>query len=142
MRFPLLLTSIWIALLPLSVSAQSLKEKRAQQDINQDLQEAAKNANDACGSSITAEYDYSGVKPEDYDKYSVAGYCSEVLSAIAGVCSDDMGKDAVKQKITKVVCKVGPQRTIELAGGTVSYTIQWDTANNSDYISEYLMKSL
>ena len=67
---------------------------------------------------------------------------SEGLRRGCIVCGEEMAKETVKQKVKKLLCKVGAQRAIDLKDGTLTYTIEWDAANASDYVTDYLMKTL
>jgi hypothetical protein len=58
------------------------------------------------------------------------------------VCGNAMGKDAVKEKIRSVTCGFGSERSITLKDGTIDYKIQFRSANDADYVFEYLQNNL
>jgi hypothetical protein len=128
-------------MLPLSLQAQSLKIRQIQRESNEEVQKELKGTNERCGSSITAEFDYSGAKDADMEKYSVPSFCNEVLGTLYQICDDPMGKESVQQKVKKLVCKVGT-RAIELKEGTLTYTIDWEGPNAGQYVHNYLMNNL
>jgi hypothetical protein len=93
---------------------------------------------------MTGAFDWAGSKMEDLATYSPSGYCESAYTAPVQVCGDKDGKEAVQQKVKKVLCKFGGKgkRVLKLNGGTLEFTIDWDAANNDDYVKAFLMKNL
>jgi hypothetical protein len=131
-----------ISLFPSSCFAQSLKEKKLFQGEEEALAKELSGIKTTCGSDISASFDWDGAKAEDLSKNSASGYCSAAISALEKVCSDDTGKEAVKSSVKSVVCKIGAKREATLKDGVLSYVIQWDSANDKDFVYDYLMNNL
>jgi hypothetical protein len=99
--------------------------------------------NRECGTAITVTFDWTGVKEEDLSTYSANGWCEATLEGIQRVCSDAPGKEAVKQKIKRVICGFGPERSISLKeDGTVDYKISFRSTNDRDFVYESLENAL
>jgi hypothetical protein len=126
------------------VYAQSLKDREyfASQDTS--LAEQVPYLNKKCGTKIIVKFDWSKPpKSEERTTYSAYSYCQAVLDAVQRVCdSSQAGKDAVKEKIKSLTCGFGPQRGIALKGGAIDYKINYSSANNVDFVFEYLQNNL
>ena len=133
------------ALIGLGASAQSLKVRQyaAEQDAALQVDELAP-TNTACQSKITASIDWSKYSESAMGKYSASGYCATALSGIRQICDNKLGLEAVQQKIQRLTCAFGPPggRTVALKDGTLSFTVDWEAANNEDYVREYLLNAL
>ena len=124
-----------------TASAENLAEKRKHKEQMEYLQKEIDYTNEKCGVKITGSIDWTGSVLEDFDKYSGYGYCEEALSALESVCEDQDGKDAVKEKVKTFVCKFG-KREVTLKEGTLTWSAEWESSNNADFVKEYLMKAL
>jgi hypothetical protein len=137
--------------------AQSLNEQlyRAQEEEMLAKAKYVGWALDQCGTQLAAKIDWTAVPPEFAGKElppqpptsrllksSPAGYCFNVFSALDHVCQTEAGKTAVKQKVQNIVCGFGPERTIELKDGVLTFKMNVDTYNNEDFIGEYLLNNL
>jgi hypothetical protein len=112
-------------------------------------------AHDQCGTHLAAKIDWTAVPPEFAGKElppqpatsrlvksSAAGYCFNVFSALDQVCQTEAGRTAVRQKVQNIVCGFGPERTIEVKDGVLTFKMNVDTYNNEDFIREYLLNNL
>lgn len=124
--------------------AESLGEKKKHKEQVEYLQKELDYTNEKCGTKITAEFDWSKSKLEDFDTYSAYGYCEATLDALESICEDADGKEAVQKDVKKVLCKFGGKgsRSITLKKGVLEWVIEWEASNNQDFIKEYLMKTL
>ncbi len=103
----------------------------------------ANSTNRECGAAITVTFDWAGAKEEDLSTYSANGWCDAALEGIRRVCSDAPGKDAVKEKIKRVTCGFGPERSISLKeDGSVDYKISFKSVNDADFVYESLENAL
>jgi hypothetical protein len=98
--------------------------------------------NKVCGTALEAKLDWTGIKEDDLRARSPSGYCGSALEAIGKVCGDPAGKDAVKEKITSLVCSFGSSRQISLKNGTVHYQIYFEAVNSADFVYESLENAL
>jgi hypothetical protein len=137
--------------------AQSLNDRlyRAQQEENLATGKRVQWAKEQCGTQFAAEIDWTAVPPEFANKElppqppgsrlvksSPSGYCFNVFAALDHVCQTAAGKTAVKQKVQKIVCGFGPERTIDLKDGVLTFKMNVDTYNNDDFVREYLLNNL
>src|SRR5260221_13823006 len=102
-----------------AAQAQSPKIQQRMASETAGLIKDVKLNNKTCQSSLTATFDWSAAPPTDeLTKYSPASYCDAALEGIQRVCSDQLGKDAIKKQIKKVTCGFAASRQIELKHGT------------------------
>jgi len=106
------------------------------------LAKIVERTNKKCGSGISAKFDWTGIPAGALNEFSAAGYCEAALDGIQRVCEETLGKDAVKQKIKSMTCGFGGERAISLKDGSLAYTINFNSANDADYVYAYLQKSL
>lgn len=126
-----------------AAGAQSLKVRQKMASEATELAKDADYTNMVCETTLAVKFDWAGAPTESFSKYSPSGYCNAALEAVRRVCSDTLGKDAVRQKIKKVTCGFGSSRAIELKeDGSVDYKIKFDSSNDADYVFEYLQNNL
>ena len=102
----------------------------------------ANHTNRECGTNITVNFDWSGVKEADLDTYSPSGWCEAALDGIRNVCADNPGKEAVREKIKTLTCGFAPERSVSLKDGNVDYKISFRSTNDAVYIFETLENAL
>jgi hypothetical protein len=138
-------TGTGAALAFLGAAAAISQPATLQQRMADDEKRIAKYAdstNKACGTALEVKFDWTGANEDDLRGHSPSGYCANALEAIGKVCGDPAGKDAVKEKITSVVCSFGPQRQFSLKNGTVYYQIYFESRNDADFVYESLENEL
>jgi hypothetical protein len=123
-----------------SSDAEKLRDRMASQAAQ--LAGSARDVNEACGTALEVKFDWTGVKEDDLFQYSAAGYCEAALDGIRQVCGDPSGKDAVREKIKSVTCGFGASRDITLKDGAVSYKINFNSANDAEFVYEALENAL
>ena len=125
-----------------SSQAQSLKVRQIQARQEAALVKDVEHTNKVCGSSVSVRFDWSAVAADDLEKFSAEGYCDAALEGLRRVCTDAPGKDAVKQQIKRMTCAFGTERAISLKDGTLDYKINFNSANDGDFVYAYLMNNL
>lgn len=136
-----------LGLLPALASAQSLEEKKYRKEQEAYLKsESTDSMNEKCGTKIEVTIDWSKFKLDEIKSKNVStyGYCQPSVNTVRSLCDDADAKPEVVKKVKKIVCKYGGpgKRALTLKGGTLEWTIDWDAANNDDYVKEFLMKNL
>ena len=134
-----------VALMVISSAAvsQTLKDREYFAEQEKHLAGEVTFTNERCGNSLTAKFDWSKPPaPEDRKIYSAYGYCSAALEAMRRVCDSQPGKEAVQQKVKSMTCSFGPQRTVVLKDGAISYEASFNSSNDADYVFEYLQNNL
>jgi hypothetical protein len=152
-----LVAAVMIAIGSTVADAQSLKEKLYFADTEQALATAklTQRANQKCEVQLAAKIDWTAVPPEFAgkdlpplpdgklrDRGHASSYCLNVFSALEDVCATEPGKTVVRQKVRSIVCGFGPERTIELKDGVLTFKMNVNTYNNDDFIREYLLNNL
>jgi len=61
---------------------------------------------------------------------------------IRQVCGNAAGKAAVKEKIRRMTCGFGAERTISLKDGELIYKINFNSSNDFDFVYNYLQHNL
>lgn len=122
--------------------AEAIKEKQIQPEQEAALTENVERTNKICGSSFTAKFDWTGLPSGALKDFNAAGYCGAALEGIARVCEDELGKNAVKQKIKSMTCRFGSERSVSLKDGALGYTINFKSSNDADFVYVYLQGNL
>jgi len=124
-------------------SAQTLREKRLQQEQDAALDEEAKFTSDICKTRISASIDWASFKARDGRlRGAYARDCDKALSAIERICREDGGRRKVKRGISRVKCGAGNRRRVVLEDGKLLYAIDGRGGNDHEYIYKYLKKKL
>jgi hypothetical protein len=131
-----------IVLGTVAADAQSLKVRQRMASEAADLVKDAEYTNQVCETSLAVKFDWSGAPEQDLIGYSPEGYCNAALQGIQRVCGDAIGKDAVKKGIKSVTCGFAAKRAIEIKDGVVDYKINFNSANDTDFVYEYLQNKL
>jgi hypothetical protein len=100
----------------------------------------------ACGTAALAgRFEWSTFNLDDLQRYSAHGYCGAVFSAIRGLCAEPVARAAVTSKVNRVVCRFGGpgQRALSRSADNVlTFTIDWDAANDEDFAKDWLLDNL
>jgi hypothetical protein len=125
------------------VEAQSLKVRQRMAAQEKSLLKDVAISNKICESHFTARFNWTAVPQADLDKYSPESYCDNgLLLGIRQVCGNAAGKAAVKEKIKRMTCGFGAERTISLKDGELIYKINFNSSNDFDFVYDYLQHNL
>jgi hypothetical protein len=123
-------------------AAAATREKQIQPEQEAALARDVKRTTEKCGSGFTVKFDWTGLPAGALKEFSASGYCDAALEGIRRVCVDALGKDAVKQKIKSMTCGFGDERSISLKDGSLTFTINFKSANDADFVYAYLQNNL
>ena len=127
------------ALASAGVGAQSLKEQKAQQGEAASLASEVAYTNQKCRSNISATVDWQSFSADDYEgNAGPSGSCDAALGAIESLCTDEAGKEAVREEVRQVRCVKGKSRDVELRQGTLFFQMSDSAADNFRYIRDFL----
>ena len=114
-------------------------------------------ANEKCGTRVTATIDWAGVKIPD-DTYSTAHYaekfagmCLQAIEGFGYACDDDGVKGRVARAVKAISCKFdkkaydpksGTYTIIKLEGGTLTVFSDWESANHEADTQRFLTRKL
>ena len=139
-------------LLSATAFAQSVKEKKAWDTINEESKTATESLKEACGVGITIMPDKSWTALEDIE--GPARWCiSTGESAIRSLCKDADYKAAVAKSLKKVTCVNDPKlphdgqeaksgNKFSFKGGVLEWRYNKDTANMDQHVTEFLKGAL
>lgn len=105
--------------------------------------------NRSCDAEVNASVDWQSFKEQidlqldgELNK-SFHGYCSAGLSAAASMCrNSDAAKAAIRQRVQRYTCSYGTERAIRFQRNHLRMTIDWESANYDDWITDFLGRSL
>jgi hypothetical protein len=99
--------------------------------------------NRQCGSSITVEFDWTGVSASEVRSRSPSNYCGHAIDVVARVCADGAGKEAVAKRIKRIVCGYARERSILLEDDVLKFKSDFQSsADRRSFILEYLQNAL
>lgn len=103
---------------------------------------AATNA--ACGSKITAGFDWPSYRERVMGPTNAYAYCASTFAALSNLCAEPALREAVRQHISRIVCAFGESgaRDVSLKDGTIDFTIDWVSPGNVEFIEAYLRGAL
>jgi hypothetical protein len=123
----------------------SIKEKQARTAAEAELKTEVDRANTACGTTLTETINWASFKGTDPAKYSISGYCGNVMAGVRKVCEGSPeGKEAVKKNLKKVDCALGGEgkRSAAVKDGTLSFKVDWNAGSDDDFVKAYLENNL
>ena len=125
----------------------NLKIRRIKTRQEDGVAKSVVDVNRFCDAAIAVKFDWSAVPAELASSpgelaWRPERHCTGVLSGIRSLCSDDIARSAVKQKINTVVCGFGAKRTIGLEAGVLNYKINLKSSDDSQAVQEYLRKNM
>jgi len=136
----------------LAAAEPTLAQKGTMKAWQEQIDGQLKFANDNCGTKITATVDWDAFFKVDLDKASKSGgavsvgqYCGDAIAAVSNLCTISKdGKEAVTKHITSVACKYGGpgKRSIALAKGVFTFTVDFQVGSNSVDIRQDLAKKM
>jgi len=123
--------------------AISLKEKEQRKQEDEMLQSAVQDANEACGSKITAIGDWASFKGQlTLHSMHVGANCGVALAAVAGLChGSDEGKQAVRAGIATFVCHAADSEgevRVDKAKKTVAFGTR---VHDGDHSPKYMVET-
>jgi len=130
------------ATLTTSAGAQSLKARQFQASQDEYLAHSVEDMTKRCEAPITAKIDWSTIAQDELGDHSPSGFCGSALDSIGSLCGDKLAKEAIQKGVKTVICKMGGPRAMTLQAGTLTYTINYDAANNDDFITAFLKEHL
>jgi hypothetical protein len=122
---------------------QSLKVKKQQAEWTEALKESVSDVNEKCGTKIEISIDAASFEGKVEGSYSVPGYCEAPFTALRDICDTKEGIEAAK-KLRKFECRYGgkDKRSLSVKDGTLTWTVDWESANDSYYAKDELEKQL
>lgn len=114
-------------LLAQPATAQSLKLRTLFANDREKVAEEAKEANDACGTQIAFQINYStfGEVLADENNQNPWAYLANVTDALKSICRSDEGKSAVRAKIRSVTVSHAESETESLSDGAFRYSVPY-----------------
>ncbi len=137
----LALTLLAVSLAAGSLSAQTLQQRQQRTtDQTRFASDEIAPTTQRCGRELPATINWDSFDAEGQRRATT--FCAEAYSALRSVCDSDLGRQAVTEKITSVVCRGGSERGLALNAGVLEFTIDFEAPNYHDYLLEWLGNNL
>ena len=137
------LVIIALVLMAASARAESLEARKLHAQQETDLATQLDLTNKRCGTALHAKIDWSTFDSEEVLKKSVVAWCQAGLDAIEDLCGDDMGKQAVKEKVKMLTCAGAAEPAAKLsADGNLTFSFSLTPNQNKVLVRTYLEKHL
>jgi len=133
-----------------TASGETVAQRRAWLGQQSYIAGAVEDINKKCkfaSKKVSFEYDRPSFAKENWADHAPNGACAEVVNDLGYHCSGsdpERTSAAVRKKVSKVVCKYGGKGKwgINLAGGTLTYSVDWDEKTPGDKINAFLKQNL
>lgn len=145
--------AVVVTLLSATAFAQSVKEKKAWDKIDEEGKEASKYVKEKCGVDVTFVADKKSWNTIELAEGPARWCASEGQSALATLCGDADYKAAVAKSVKKVNCvndeklphtgsadNYGNKGSVK--GGVVEWRYNKDSSNLGDFLTKLLKDSL
>jgi hypothetical protein len=99
-------------------------------------------ANQRCRTSVTAQFDWTGVPAPAMKMRFPSNYCGHALDALARVCVDGAGREAVAKHIGRIVCGYAAKRSVSLENGVLVFKSDFQSSGDRGAVLEYLQNAL
>lgn len=120
----------------------SLEAKKMQAQEDAELTDKLALTNQTCGSHVKAVIDWTSFNEAETLKTSVTPFCAAALDAIEDICSDDLGKQAISEKVKTVTCAGAAAPAASFADGALTFSFSLTPNQNKLLVRDYLEKSL
>jgi hypothetical protein len=95
-----------------------------------------------CATSVTAQFDWTGVPAPAIKMRFPSNYCGHALDAVARVCADGAGREAVAKHIKRIVCGHASERSVSLENGVLVFKSDFQSSGDRGAVLEYLQNAL
>jgi hypothetical protein len=136
-------SALLVAIAIVPARADSLEARKMHAHEEADLATQLDLTNRACGGSLQAKIDWSTFDPAEALKKGVVAWCRAGLDAIEDLCGDDMGKQAVKEKVKMLTCAGAAEPSATLSqDGNLIFKFSLTPNQNKLLVRGYLEKNL
>jgi hypothetical protein len=127
----------------LQVEGQPLFAQALRPREEQWLASQVASTNRSCGTSLIVTFDWTGVAAPAIKDGSPSNYCGHALDVVERVCADRAGREAVANKIRRIVCGYAVKRSISLEDGVLVFKSDFQASEDRrTFIFEYLQNAL
>ncbi len=145
--------AVVVTLLSATAFAQSVKEKKAWDKIDEESKAAAKYIKEKCGADVSITPDKKSWNTVELAEGPARWCISEAQSALGSLCDDADYKAAVAKNVKKITCVMDAKlpntgsadlygNKLSLKGGTVEWRYHKDSSNLGDNITKFLKENL
>ena len=105
------------------------------------LEALAKEASEACGTTITATVAWDTFTGSPWKKYSMDSYCGGPLEALKRLCEGANAKKYISKKVKAFRCTFGgkDKRAFSFAKGTMELAVDFEAANADEFARRSLL---
>ena len=110
---------------PSQLAADQVLRKQSDEQVTSQ----SESVSETCDASFKTRIDWISVDPESIHTNSPADMCGAVLQAVEELCANPEAQKRVAKEVKTIICTSGPAPGIALHGGTLLYTIDWQSRN-------------
>jgi hypothetical protein len=125
---------------------RSLGERQTMASADERFRHELDSFNQWTGLYLTARIDWDGFTEADFESgHSLHGWCQtpfDVLRALATASDGGLGKTAIQEQVREVICGRAAERTASLNSGVLTFTVNFETSGDYDFLMAYLKKAL
>jgi hypothetical protein len=122
--------------------AQSLEAKKMYQREEASLKDKVAYTNRKCGGALQVKVEWSTFNAEEILQKNVSSWCSAALDAIEDLCDDDLGKQAVNEKVKTLTCAGAAEPSAKVDAGNLTFSFALGPNQNKLLVRTYLEKNL
>jgi hypothetical protein len=106
------------------------------------LDEALQTFKQKCGYSLSGQIKRAESNKTLFQKKNVGNFCVDALSGAISLCSEEMGKSALKTGLKSFTCEPGPKGGASITRGGLVVTFDEDQPSLSDEVAALLEETL
>lgn len=103
-----------------------------------ELQRKDETASESCGSQVRTTVDWASVSEQQLKTLSIGGYCGEVASQLAALCSSTPAFKPKVADLGQITCRFGPELKLRVDNRQLVFTTQEDAPNQGDFVQQVL----
>jgi len=138
----ILMLAATLVAIALPAFGASLEARKMQAQQEADLTDKVALTNQRCGSHVTAAIDWSTFNEAEVLKTAVTPFCAAALDAIEDICSDDLGKQTIIEKVKTVTCAGAAAPSASFTDGALTFSFSLTPNQNKLLVRDYLEKNL
>jgi len=120
----------------------SLEAKKMHAQQEADLTDKLALTNQRCGSHVSATIDWGTFNEAEVLKTAVTPFCAAALDAIEDICSDDLGKQTIVEKVKTLTCAGAAAPAASFSDGALTFSFSLTPNQNKLLVRDYLEKNL
>lgn len=119
---------------------QRFDRQREEQKIEESFDETVQAMAKACQTEVQAAIDWSTIDDETLKDLSISGYCSHALDVMRQLCEHEPARAFAAENVQRFQCRFGDDMSLAIADQTMTWTVNREGVNMSDFARDELRK--